>query len=386
MIHTTGAWPTFVGACHAALRHGWQVPRDYRGRHDALIRSRVRTLSPIFAVATLAWIPMDLAWLEGSLLQFSVPLRVGIAAVLLLVARLAPRIPATLAVHAFLWQQAIGFAVLQWLVDPGRSTALEIGYGLFPFVLTAQLAMLPTPWGRTLVAATAPTVQLSVTLFISGEHGAPLWNAVWLFVLLLAVATWTSHAQLRLLVDLIGARRDAAHDALTGLPNRRGALRRLEAERQRARRTDHPLSVLMLDLDHFKRVNDRWGHAGGDRVLVEVAQVLREELRGMDLPARYGGEEFLALLPGADAAQAMDAAERVRGRIGRLRVDVRGQGVRPTVSVGVSTWLPGETVDQLAARADGALYAAKDAGRNRCVLAGRPAPPAAPSKGAPSRG
>lgn len=125
----------------------------------------------------------------------------------------------------------------------------------------------------------------------------------------------------------------------------------------------------MMDLDHFKRVNDRVGHAGGDLVLVATAQVLGEELRGADLGARYGGEEFLAILPATAPAAAIEVAERIRERISRLAVAVADATVGLTASVGVATLQPGESATALIARADVALYRAKASGRNRGVSA-----------------
>ena len=369
--------PGYWQSLRALAARGWSVPEECRGAHAILVQSRIRAMSSVLAAATLMWIPVDVAWLGALSLQRSLPLRLGIAAALLLAAYTAPRVRTYVAVHAFLWPQAIGFGLLQWLVDPAHDSALEIGYGLFPFVLVAQLSVLPLPWKRALIAALVPALQLAAVMFASGKHGAALWNDVWLFVLLALVAAWAGHAQLRLLVDLLGARRDAAHDSLTGLPNRRAATQRLEAERKRAMRLGEPLSVLMLDLDRFKQVNDRWGHASGDRVLVAVAEVLRDELRGIDSPSRHGGEEFLAILPNTDAAQAMITAERIRKRIAGLRIDVPAPKatavISTTISIGVAMLAQDEMVAGLVARADAALYAAKNAGRNCCALAGNDA-------------
>lgn len=350
---------------------GWRVPEECVPAHAALVRARIRTLAPVLALLTLAWIPVETAWLGGEQLLRSAPMRLAIAAALLLLATLAPRLRASLAVSTFFWLQAVGFGVLHWGIVPAHDAAAAIGYGLFPFILAAQLALLPLPWSRGLLAALAPAAQLAMTWTAPGSIAAT-GNAPLLFVLIAAVATWASHAQLRLLVDLLGARSDAAHDALTGLANRRAAAERLDIERGRALRRDEPLSVLMLDIDHFKRVNDQWGHANGDRVLVAVAGVLRDELRGIDLPVRHGGEEFLAILPGTGAPQALEVAGRIRERIARLRVPLPATTLGITASFGVATLLPGEGVANLVARADAALYAAKATGRDRCVAADTP--------------
>jgi diguanylate cyclase (GGDEF)-like protein len=170
-------------------------------------------------------------------------------------------------------------------------------------------------------------------------------------------------------VELFTEVRDhGLRDALTGCFNRAHGLEVLEAELTRARRTDGPLSVMMFDIDQFKHINDANGHLCGDEVLAAVGYRLRHVLRRSDLRCRYGGDEFLVLLPETPAAGAIRVAEWVRGEIEEIQVAGRDAGVSPSASIGVATWAPGETLDSLLERADRALYAAKDAGRN-CVRA-----------------
>jgi two-component system cell cycle response regulator len=159
-------------------------------------------------------------------------------------------------------------------------------------------------------------------------------------------------------------------DPLTGLSNRRFILTQLAGQVSAARRHGRPFSVAMLDIDHFKAVNDRHGHAAGDHVLAEVTGVLREHLRAEDQLGRLGGEEFLVLLPDAGDAAAAAAADKLRAEVERHRVEVEGQALAITLSVGWATW-DGESPDDLVRRADDALYAAKRAGRNR--VSGAPA-------------
>jgi len=161
-------------------------------------------------------------------------------------------------------------------------------------------------------------------------------------------------------------------DALTGCFNRAHGLEVLEGELARARRSDAALSVLMFDVDEFKRINDTHGHLCGDEVLAAVGHRLRQVLRRSDLRCRYGGDEFLVVLPETPAAGAARVADWVRGEIEQIDLSGRYSGVKPSVSIGVATFAPGENVDALLERADRALYAAKAAGRN-CVRAGAPA-------------
>lgn len=167
------------------------------------------------------------------------------------------------------------------------------------------------------------------------------------------------------------ARRMEAHalrDPLTGLGNRREVATRLPALLQGASATAHPVALAMLDLDHFKQVNDRFGHLVGDRVLVTIAQLLRDSVRGSDLVARTGGEEFLAVLPDAPPGRAADVCERIRSRIEGHDWAALAPGLGVTISIGLASSPPYDEA-RLSARADAALYAAKRAGRNRIETA-----------------
>jgi diguanylate cyclase (GGDEF)-like protein len=156
-------------------------------------------------------------------------------------------------------------------------------------------------------------------------------------------------------------------DQLTGLYNRRRMLEVLENEVHRSKRLEHKFSVLMMDVDHFKKYNDSFGHQAGDRVLAGVADVLRETTREIDTPARYGGEEFFAVLPEAGLDAAVEVAERIRATLASRIFE----GRRVTLSVGVAEYpTHGADGDRLIAAADDALYRAKDEGRNRVKRAG----------------
>lgn len=165
-------------------------------------------------------------------------------------------------------------------------------------------------------------------------------------------------------------------DVLTGWHNRRYLSVRLIEELARARRHGSRLVCLMLDVDHFKRVNDSWGHAAGDAVLREIAQRIESQVRASDVAARYGGEEFVVLLPGTDVASAQLLVERIRRAVSATPVSLpNGDSVQITASIGIAEVQPLPTADDLKtvgdsliARADVALYAAKSAGRDRVVV------------------
>jgi two-component system cell cycle response regulator len=165
-------------------------------------------------------------------------------------------------------------------------------------------------------------------------------------------------------------------DVLTGWNNRRYLSVRLGEELARARRDQSGIICLMLDVDHFKRVNDTWGHAAGDAVLRELALRIETQVRASDVAARYGGEEFVVLMPNTEVASAKLLAERIREAISVQRFDLPcGETVTMTVSIGISEVHPGpddtdlKTMgDSLVARADVALYAAKSAGRDQVMV------------------
>jgi diguanylate cyclase (GGDEF)-like protein len=164
----------------------------------------------------------------------------------------------------------------------------------------------------------------------------------------------------------------ATHDVLTGAWNRAAALDALRRELSRARRDAGPCSVMMVDLDHFKHVNDTHGHPAGDAVLREVVRRLGRALRPYDLLARYGGEEFIVVLPGCPAPGAAVVAERLRAVVASTPVDLGAAQLAVTCSVGLATMTEGATAEVLVKRADDALYAAKRAGRNRAEVWAEP--------------
>ena len=172
----------------------------------------------------------------------------------------------------------------------------------------------------------------------------------------------------------------SARDSLTGLYNRWYVMEKIDSEMNRALRHGSPMSLLMLDLDHFKRVNDSFGHSVGDEVLKNVGQVLRENCRVYDVPGRYGGEEFCIVLPETRVGNTKQVAERIRSRLASTELPVGDKSIIVTASIGVAgvDSVAEEGVVSAAAlldRADRALYAAKNHGRNRVELWLPEAPP-----------
>lgn len=159
-------------------------------------------------------------------------------------------------------------------------------------------------------------------------------------------------------------------DELTQISNRRDIMEKLKVELSIHLRKKRGMALIMIDLDHFKRVNDEFGHLCGDHILYETAAVLAESLRQYDTVGRYGGEEFIMILPETNSQQALVVGERIRARIENHRFSYKGQEIRLTLSLGLSLKRDEETVsaDQLLAMADRCLYQAKEKGRNQVVM------------------
>ncbi|HEV8240189.1 MAG TPA: diguanylate cyclase [Thermoanaerobaculia bacterium] len=171
-------------------------------------------------------------------------------------------------------------------------------------------------------------------------------------------------------------RQEASHDHLTGLWNRGAAIANLRRDLSRALRAGEPLSLAFVDLDHFKSINDTWGHHAGDAVLMQTAARLQRCVRGTDTVARWGGEELLLVLPDTDPSRAAEVAERVRAAIADEPFEADGVALPVTASLGVA-FADGERADDwehVVKRADAALYRAKASGRNRVDIAGAAGP------------
>jgi diguanylate cyclase (GGDEF)-like protein len=223
------------------------------------------------------------------------------------------------------------------------------GYGVLSLALLARAVQ---------ALSVDPTTKISID--------APGHLNVSFAILVLFVGGLINLAQLRLVLGRVlqHLTNQAQTDALTGAVNRRGLMQHLEAVHARAKHRGHGYVVLMVDIDHFKAINDQHGHAEGDRVLKRVAQNLRDGLRVGDVVARWGGEEFCVLLPRIGLAEAHALAERIS-----IQIAADGNP-RVTISVGVAeVHAPSEGPDEVIRRADAALYRAKQGGRNRVVTA-----------------
>jgi diguanylate cyclase len=277
-------------------------------------------------------------------------------------------------------QVAAALLVLSYIMyhaGPGR-TALTLFYPVAMLFGVLRLSA-----ARLMVLALVALVAHAVVLQASylRDPGMDLRAALMEFAVLMIVLPWFAVMGgyvNRLRVRLSDSHRDlkralgrieeiAVRDELTGTYNRRFLMETLAKERSRAERLSVPFALYVLDLDHFKSINDRFGHAAGDAVLRHFARLVPAELRGVDLFARMGGEEFVVVMPATGAEGAAACAERVRIRVAASAAPGLPAGAEVRASIGVAAYRPGESVEALLARADEALYQAKARGRNRVV-------------------
>ncbi len=305
---------------------------------------------------------------------------------------------------ALLWRLAVAAAILVvqgfWVASKQKSYALyrrlvlthtitvpagmtlavaqlDMGlvYGLanFIFIYIWIPSVLPSRRDALLGGLFSGSAIIAIS-WSAGEHGLALANIICLVGLgtVLSMLTATKfEASLRRAWDQEQrAAQEARTDVLTGSSNRRHFEEAALAEWGRCKRYGRDAALLLFDLDHFKRVNDQYGHGIGDRVLRRVAALCRDEIRDIDTLARIGGEEFALLLPETDAAQATVLAERLRQRLADERIDTGKGAISVTASFGIAPLLNGDAEWRQALRqADAALYRAKAAGRNRIELA-----------------
>ncbi|WP_346796615.1 GGDEF domain-containing protein [Halomonas sp. Bachu 37] len=353
-------WDTLTSRHHS---------RDFIFAHAHYLRNRVLAVGLIFAVLSPLWVLVDGIMLPHEIQAYTqlgrLMMTLGFIGVLWLAWHSVDKIRRIrLSAGLLLALPAAFYALVLFLMPPGGSRELA-GYSFIPFLLVATLSIFPFTLIESLLAGLAMLALLSFAQYVQGSWMTPQGlQEQWLLGTLLVVALTANHFQLGLLLRLY---RQATHDALTGLLNR-GALERRLAELARSG-DEHTYSLLMMDIDHFKMVNDTHGHSVGDKVLREFARLLALQVRAGDCVARYGGEEFVVILLDTDRRNAALVAERVRAAIEQATLfDHDGNPVPVTTSVGVACHVRGEGTETTLKRADDSLYQAKESGRNRICI------------------
>ena len=235
-------------------------------------------------------------------------------------------------------------------------------FSMMPYFILAMLGLFPlTISGGVIVIVCILIPFIGYEIFFVQQSIWLLVNSIWLFLLFAGISLWLQVGQLSMLMKLY---RESTVDPLTKLINRRVLLRLA----QRSNEGRQVYSLIMFDLDRFKRINDNYGHAVGDKVLVNVARIIQEELRTTDIVARFGGEEFVAVLPNIELSDAKNIANRVALSISRQSVILDDNAeLKITSSVGVTQRKQGETLDETLKRADDLLYFAKNNGRDQVI-------------------
>jgi diguanylate cyclase (GGDEF)-like protein len=367
---------TFAGLTFAQL---WDL--CFPGNHTALVQrrqslliiSRARMVAAVFAVLTPLWIGIDMLVFPRDLWSALAVLRVVASFAFFMLAisyRGSDNIRA--ARIALMWLLAIPvlfFVVSHPLLDrfemAGSAAAVASGYAFLPFVMVAGLSVFPI----TAIEGAAFSLPLLLSQFLAAMVGSHMFpfnsylGAGWLLMLLAVVATMAGMSQLHFMMALVN---QASHDVLTGTFTRRVGEELLANHYVGAVRSDAPLAIAFFDLDHFKSINDKYGHEEGDKALHSAALAMRNILRRGDLVVRWGGEEFVMIMPGTDKAGALVAVERLRG----LGFGKRPDGTPLTASIGIAERISDASQDWhgLVEIADQRMYVAKKTGRDKVFM------------------
>lgn len=341
-------------------------------RRAIMIVNRVRLFALLFAVLTPLWSLIDLAVFPFPLWFNLAGMRIMASAAfisLLMHYRSSGGLLNAYRAMALLFAiptvfYITSYTVLKQYELTGFSAAIGAGYGFLPFVLLAGLAIFPLTLVESLVIASPILLAQGIagSLNLATLDWPSFVGAFWLLVLITSIATLASMSQLSFMIALV---HQAIRDPLTGVFSRQSGEEMLELQCLNACRNEDPLVIAFIDLDHFKGINDRFGHEAGDRALIDMSHLVSSNLRGGDILARWGGEEFLVIMPNADLQQASAALNRMRQR---------GFGQRPdgsplTASIGLAERVADQTDDwrSLVAIADQRMYQAKQGGRDRIV-------------------
>ncbi|WP_303902334.1 GGDEF domain-containing protein [Thiohalomonas denitrificans] len=347
--------------------------QDFRNSRAEYISIRIRILAYLFAALALLWIPIDFVLMPEMHFEAVLGLRLGFSTLLILLgtwSRQCNRLRAARArVALFLFIPGLFYFGSHQVLGGLPSNGVLIGYSFLPFLMVALLAVVPL----TLLEGIF-LITLSISFFIVTNWRAgslftlATMSDFWLLSLLALIALWVEMTQLHMLMRLY---REATRDALTGLVNRRVLYTWLDQEVNNRTDKEGHISVLLFDLDLFKRINDTYGHLAGDAVLQTFARVLQTVLPPGSLVGRYGGEEFLAILPSTDREAARQAAESVREAChgASVRHPDNDDVIHFTTSTGVAERRVDETAGTLLGRVDQGLYEAKESGRDLVAVA-----------------
>lgn len=342
--------------------------RDFNGSRAEFIFMRVRLLAFVFALLSILWIPIDIYIIPTESLGAILSLRIAYSGLFVILGMLTSNaqklVFAKLRLTVFVLIPCIFYVCSRFVLNSDAGIeGILVGYSFLPYLTVVLLAIFPL----TLLEGLSNASLVGITFFFSEIYfnnslTISSLGSIWLLTLLAGISIWAQLAQLQMLLRLY---REASRDPLTGLVNRRVLNKWLDLEITRSRELDRPLSILLFDLDFFKKVNDTYGHLTGDKVLQTFSRLLKRDLASYNLIGRYGGEEFIAVLPGKDKPAAIKIADRIRENC--HAVETRGSEnciVNFTVSIGVAELQDTDTVETLIHHVDKGLYSAKMKGRD----------------------
>lgn len=336
------------------------------------INTRVRFLALLFSMLTPLWIPVDYIVLpEGEFAQM-VAARLMFSASLFLLWMKASYVfsldRARFRLCVLMVLPALFHLSTQFILGVQLEDERLASYTFLPFLIIAIHCVFPLTLKEGCLLAFFTILTLSLDELIQRRFFTLIsLNNLWLLGLIMGIAIWAQLSQLHMQLKLF---EQATTDALTGLLTRRSFMAQAEAELSRSERYNRTLTLALLDLDHFKTINDTYGHQAGDKVLVEFSAQLKDALRGTDIIARFGGEEFILLLPETPLKEAEQVIERVLERCRTTLVEHQNQVITFSASAGLGEVLV--DVHSSIRHVDEALYRAKEAGRDRVVISGSP--------------
>lgn len=346
-------------------------PFGFSDSRAEYINSRIRLLAILFAVLTPLWIPVDYFILEAEQFQLMAMVRLVFSFLLILLSKASAQ-AVTLAraqrrLVALMVLPALFHLATEQILSGREYGGLIEFYTFLPFLIVVMHSVFPLTLSEGTLLSLLTLSFLSVDELLDGSLLSFEGIAyLWLMCLLMGVAIWAQLSQLHMQLNLFN---QATTDPLTGLLNRRALIKQLDLVEQRMRRDFRPVSLLMVDLDRFKSINDTHGHQAGDIVLKHFSKVLQSEIRTTDYVARFGGEEFLVVLPETRPEEAMLLAKRIGASCREAVIELGSeQRVTFTVSIGIGQLSPNSTVETAISHTDLALYKAKKQGRDCAVF------------------
>lgn len=340
---------------------------DFQRTRCQLISTRLQLMCLLFAISVPLSSLFDFMVLERPLAVQILPVRLSLSGALLLLFILSKRTTTRFAypclILAFVLP-CLFYLKVEGIFD-AQGRELPLALAATPLLTVSMLGLFPLTlrFGCALFSAICCTL-ISFELLYLNSSAELAWQQLWQLCLFGGVALWLQLGQLSMLLKLY---RESTVDPLTGLINRRVLMRQLAFSCEQSEVTHKPCSLMIFDLDKFKRINDNFGHQCGDKVLCALANVLSEEATHRDIAARFGGEEFVLLMPNTALDLAVAKAQHIARCIRALQIQSdSGESIQVTSSIGISQFSAGTTPSDLIQRADEQLYRAKREGRD-CI-------------------